>query len=71
MASGVVKKLSVNERSFYTAADVQTLMDVSRDKAYRMIRNMREECIAAGTLSKDYPQGRVPKRYFNQQCMIE
>lgn len=71
MAAGVVKKLSVDERSFYTATDVQSLMDVSRDKAYRMIREMRQECIDAGTLSSTYPQGRVPKRYFNKQCILE
>ena len=71
MAAGVVRKLSDDERSFYTAKDVQRLMEVSRDKAYRMIRYMREECIAAGTLSKEYPQGRVPKKYFDKQCMIE
>lgn len=71
MAAGVIKKLSADERSFYTAQDVMILLDVSRDKAYRMIRGMREELISDGHLTKGYPQGRIPKKYFNEQCMIE
>ncbi len=71
MATGVVKKLTVEERSFYTAQDVMILLDVSRDKAYRMIRYMREDLINEGRLAKEYPQGKIPKRFFNEQCMIE
>lgn len=71
MAAGVVKKLSSAERSFYDAADVMSLMAVSRDKAYRMIRKMRQDCIDSGKLTSEYPQGRVPKKYFNQQCMLD
>lgn len=71
MAVGVIKKLSNAERSFYDASDVMFLLDVSRDKAYRIIRKMRQECIDAGRLTSEYPQGKVPKRYFNQQCMLD
>lgn len=71
MANGVMKKLTAEERSYYTAAEVMELMGVSRDKAYTMIREMRQSLIDAGSLAKVYPQGRVPKKYFNQMCMIE
>lgn len=71
MANGVIKKLTAEERSYYTAAEVMVIMGVSRDKAYTMIREMRKALIDDGSLTKVYPQGRVPKKYFNQMCMIE
>lgn len=46
--NGVIKKLTPAERSFYTAAEVRVIMDVSRDTAYRMIRSLRSELIAEG-----------------------
>lgn len=35
--NGVIKKLTPAERSFYTAAEVRVIMDVSRDTAYRIV----------------------------------
>ena len=55
MAVGVIKKLKPEDRSFYTAGDVQALMDVSESKAYKMIRAMRNECVAAKLISPAYP----------------
>lgn len=49
MAAGVVKKLSSAERSFYDAADVMTLLDVSRDKAYVLQEAMKEADISRNT----------------------
>lgn len=48
--NGVIKKLTPAERSFYTAAEVRVIMDVSRDTAYRMIRSLRSELIAEGKI---------------------
>ena len=50
--NGVIKKLTPAERSFYTAAEVRVIMDVSRDTAYRMIRSLRSELIAEGNWAK-------------------
>lgn len=70
MPSGVIKKLSEEDRGFYTSADVQALLGVSRDKAYRMIREMRADLIAEGKLHRTYPPGKIPKRFFNEMCML-
>lgn len=70
MPSGVIKKLSAEDRSFYTSEDVQRLLGVSRDKAYRMIREMRADLIAEGELHRTYPPGKVPKAFFNKMCML-
>lgn len=71
MAAGIVKTLGPADKSFYTAADVQALMDVSLSRAYKMIRQMRAELIQEGCLTAAYPAGKIPKRYFNQKCMID
>ena len=47
MAAGVIKELKPEDRSYYTSGDVATLMGVSESKAYKMIRAMRLECVAA------------------------
>lgn len=43
--NGVIKKLTPAERSFYTAAEVRVIMDVSRDTAYRMGVDIRVDQI--------------------------
>lgn len=71
MAAGVIKELEPADRSYYTYEEVMALMGVEKSKAYDMIRSMRKECIESGRLTKSYPQGHIPKKYFNQMCMIE
>ena len=71
MPGGIIKELSQEDRSYYVANDVERLLGVSSSKAYDVIRTMRKECISAGMLTKAYPAGRIPKKYFNKQCMIE
>lgn len=56
---------------YYMVNDITELLGISRSKAYEMIRTMRKECIASGKLTKAYPSGRIPKKYFNEHCMIE
>lgn len=71
MAAGIVKEINSTNRSYYMVNDVTELLGISRSKAYEMIRTMRKECIASGKLTKAYPSGRIPKKYFNEHCMIE
>lgn len=70
MAAGVIKELKPEDRSYYTSGDVATLMGVSESKAYKMIRAMRLECVAAKLISPAYPAGKIPKKYFNEHCML-
>ena len=48
------------------------IKDVAKEnKAYELIRELREELIEAGKLTPAYPQGKVPRKYFLERCMIE
>lgn len=68
---GVVKELDLEERSYYKAEEVGKMLGVSMSKAYRVCQHLREEYQEKGMLSADYPAGRVPKRIFNRNFMIE
>lgn len=68
---GVIKVLGPDDRSYYTARDVSQLLGVSRSKAYSMIKDMRQECVKSGNMTKSYPAGKIPKKYFDRVCMIE
>lgn len=59
MAAGIVKELDSSNRSYYKADDIVKLLDVSQSKAYNMIREMRQECIDNGKLTKAYRYNRV------------
>ena len=66
-SNGVIKILSESDRSYYLASDVMSLLGVSRNKAYEMIRALRQELIDSGQLASFYPQGKVPKTYFKER----
>jgi len=68
---GIVEELELEERSYYKAEEVGRMLGVGKSKAYRVCQNLRKEYQAKGLLSKDYPAGRVPKRIFNRNFMIE
>ena len=69
MATGVIKE--VGQRPFYDYKDVMEMLGVSRSKAYGIIKGLRYECLQKGLISKTYPEGKIPRKYFNQMCMIE
>lgn len=71
MDTGVIKILDEKERSWYTAKDVQSLLGVSQAKAYKLIRNTRLDCVKKGTLAEDYPEGKVPKKFFNKRYALD
>lgn len=71
MPNGVLKEITPDDRSYYMASDITALLGISKSKAYDMIRTMRKECIDAGKLTKAYPIGRIPKKYFDEYCMEE
>ena len=51
MAAGIVKEINSTNRSYYMVNDITELLGISRSKAYEMIRTMRKECIASGTIN--------------------
>ena len=52
-------------------AEVMEYLGCKENKAYELIRELREELIEAGKLTPAYPQGKVPRKYFMERCMIE
>lgn len=44
---------------------------MQKNKAYELIRQLRQELIDDGKLTPAYPQGKVPRKYFLERCMIE
>lgn len=55
MSSGVLKEITVQDRSYYMVGDIVNILGVSQSKAYNIIRTMRKECIDSGKLTKAYP----------------
>lgn len=71
MAKGVLKELTPKDKAYYDCADVMQLLGVSRSKAYDMIRGMRKKFISKGLLYDGYPDGKIPRKIFDQECMIK
>lgn len=69
--NGVIKVLTRRDRSYYDADDVQELLGCKKSKAYQIINALRGELIGSGKLTALYPQGKIPKSYFNERCYIE
>ena len=46
---------------YYTAAEVQEMLGVSRGKAYQMVKDLNEELEARGFI---VIAGKIPKKFF-------
>lgn len=53
--NGVLKVLHNEDRNYYLVGDVMKILGVSRPKAYKVIRALREELISGGKLIEEYP----------------
>ena len=42
-----------------------------KNKAYELIRQLMKELIDNGRLVSTYPQGKLPRKYFLERCMID
>ena len=71
MAKGVLKEIKPQDRSYYNCTDVQQLLGCSRSKAYKMIKDLRDKHISKGVLYSGYPDGKIPRKIFDQDCMIK
>lgn len=54
---------------FYTVKEVEALLGIKTDKAYRIIRQLRAELVAKGYA--EYPAGKVPKKYFLERYFMD
>lgn len=58
--------------SYYIGAiEVMHYLGCKENKAYEVIRGLRKELIDSGRLFPGVPQGKVPRKYFLERCMIE
>jgi len=71
MAKGVLKELTPQDKPYYDCADVQRLLGVGRSKAYQMIADLRKKHISKGALYAGYPDGKIPRKIFDQECLIK
>lgn len=46
------------------AQEVMEYLDCKENKAYELIRQLRDELVKAGKLTPAYPIGKVPRKYF-------
>lgn len=58
------------ERSYYDVNEVMEMLGCKQDKAYKIMRAIKDELIKDGKLIADYPAGKVPKKYFDERCCI-
>ncbi len=59
-------------KSYYIGVDeVMEYLGCKENKAYEVIRGLKKELIDAGRLYPGIPNGRIPKKYFLERCMIE
>ncbi len=56
-------------RLFYTVKEVEALLGVKTDKAYKIIRKLREELVKQGYA--EYPAGKIPKKYFLERYFMD
>ena len=67
-APGVISKAN----SCYIGADeVMEYLGCKQNKAYEIIRGLKKELVDSGKIYPGIPQGRIPKKYFFERCMIE
>lgn len=55
----------MNEKSFITAAELATILNVSQGHAYKVIHKLNDELEAKGFLTFS---GRVPRKYLEERC---
>lgn len=50
---------------FYTAKDIQSMLGISRSKAYDLVKNLNSELEGKGYL---VIPGKIPKKYLAERC---
>ncbi len=68
MAPGVIAS---TPKCYIGVEEVMEYLGCKENKAYELIRKLRKELINDGRLVSAYPQGKVPRKYFLERCMID
>ena len=58
----------MNERVYYSAAEIAQMLGVSMGKAYKILREMNQELAAKGYLTI---AGKIPVEYFKENRYIQ
>ena len=66
----IAMEVAKAERSYYDVNEVMEMLGVKEDKAYKIMRAIKQELVKDGKLIADYPAGKVPKKYFDERCCI-
>jgi sugar-specific transcriptional regulator TrmB len=53
----------MNNCLYYTAAEVQEMLGVSRGKAYKILKDLNDDLAAKGYI---VIAGKIPKQFFNE-----
>lgn len=61
---------AASSRYYLGVEEAQEMLGIKKRKAQELVRNMRQELIDEGKLTKDYPKCKVPRSYFCEKCMI-
>jgi hypothetical protein len=54
----------MNEKLYYTAAEIAQMIGVGRTSAYAIVKQMNEELKSRGYLTVG---GKIPKEFFNEK----
>lgn len=68
VAPGVISEAN---NYFLGVEEVMSYLGCKENKAYSIIRALKKELVDAGKLTPEYPQGKIPRKYFMERCMIE
>ena len=52
---------------YISANEVMEYLGCGENKAYGLIRQLRDELVEAGKLTPAYPTGKVPRKYFQEK----
>ena len=62
----------IHTNQYYCGAkEVMELIGCKQNKAYGIIRSLRQELIDQQRLTPEYPTGKVPRKYLLERLMIE
>lgn len=67
-APGVISTVN---KYYLGSKEVMEYLGCKQNKAYTVIRELRQELIDKKQLYPGLPQGKIPRKYFFERCMIE
>lgn len=72
MQAAIPKTEIIHTNRYYCgAADVAEMVGCSTRKAYSIISALRQELFEANRLTKEYPAGKIPRKYLEERLMLQ